>query len=219
MLCKTELSDFWLSRTLNFHLLPKTVKRRVYALKRLQLQSANIEAKFYEEVHELERKYAGLYQPIFDKVCKWLSVIPSILFKHALCLVGAGSLKYLTPHKPGMLSPAWKLTFRPCCLPVHYLYVTLHHKTSHKGQFFEIEIYTSSERWINKLSIDVWFVRIGQYLAEIQLFENLESEGAKNLNIEKIAFKVVQIKFLAMHINNQKLSCDIFMEHDLYLIS
>ncbi len=31
---------------------------------------------------------------------------------------------------------------------------------------------------------------IGQYLAEIQLFENLESEGAKtNLNIEKIIFK------------------------------
>ncbi len=33
--------------------------------------------------------------------------------------------------------------------------------------------------WIDKLSIDVWFVMIGQYLAEIQLFENLESEGAK----------------------------------------
>ncbi len=31
----------------------------------------------------------------------------------------------------------------------------------------------------NKISIDVWFVMIGQYLAEIQLFENLESEGAK----------------------------------------
>ncbi len=28
----------------------------------------------------------------------------------------------------------------------------------------------------------------------------------KNLNIEKIAFKVVQMKFLAMHITNQKLS-------------
>ncbi len=49
----------------------------------------------------------------------------------------------------------------------------------------------------------------------------------KNLNIEKIIFKVVQIKFLAMHITNQKLSFDIFtvgnllnifMEHDLYLI-
>ncbi len=50
----------------------------------------------------------------------------------------------------------------------------------------------------------------------------------KNLNIEKIAFKVVQMKFLAMHITNQKLSFDIFTvgnlqniftEHDFYLIS
>ncbi len=49
-----------------------------------------------------------------------------------------------------------------------------------------------------------------------------------NLNIEKIGFKVVQMKFLPMHITNQKLSFDIFtvgnvqdifMEHDLYLIS
>ncbi len=45
--------------------------------------------------------------------------------------------------------------------------------------FFEIETWTSSQSWINNLSIDVWFVMIGQYLAEIQLFENLESEGAK----------------------------------------
>ncbi len=46
----------------------------------------------------------------------------------------------------------------------------------------------------------------------------------KNLNIEKITVKVVQMKFLAMHINNTKLSFDIFtvrnvlnifMEHDL----
>ncbi len=43
----------------------------------------------------------------------------------------------------------------------------------------------------------------------MQLFKNLESEGAKNLNIEKIAFKVVQLKFLAMHITNQKLRFDI----------
>ncbi len=49
----------------------------------------------------------------------------------------------------------------------------------------------------------------------------------KNLNIEQITFKVVQIKFLAMHITNQNLSFDIltvgnlqniFMEHNLYLI-
>ncbi len=33
----------------------------------------------------------------------------------------------------------------------------------------------------------------------------------KNLNIEKIIFKVVQMKFLAMHITNQKLHFDIFM--------
>ncbi len=63
--------------------------------------------------------------------------------------------------------------------PPTFTYVTLDHKTSHKGQFFEIEMYASSESWINNISIDVWFVMIGQYLAEIQLFENLESEGAK----------------------------------------
>ncbi len=42
----------------------------------------------------------------------------------------------------------------------------------------------------------IWdlYIYIGQYLAEIQLFENLESEGAKNHNIEKIAFKVVKMK-------------------------
>ncbi len=64
----------------------------------------------------------------------------------------------------------------------------------------------------------------------MQLFENLilmgsDSEGAKKNKIEmKIAFKVVQLKFLAMHITDQKLSFDIFtenifMEHELYLIS
>ncbi len=49
----------------------------------------------------------------------------------------------------------------------------------------------------------------------------------KNQNIEKITFKVVQMKFLAMHITNQKLSFDIFtvgnllnifMEHDLNIL-
>ncbi len=65
-------------------------------------------------------------------------------------------------------------------------------------------------------------------MAEILLFENLESEGAKkNQNIENIIFKVVQMKFSAMHITNQKLSFDIFtlrnlqnifMEHDLNIL-
>ncbi len=97
--------------------------------------------------------------------------------------------------------------------------ISLDHKTSHKGIFFLIEI---------SLSIDAWFVRIEHYLAEIQLYENLESEGAKNVKNLKIAFKVVQMKFLGMHMTNYKLSFDIFvvgnlqnifMEHDLYLIS
>ncbi len=53
------------------------------------------------------------------------------------------------------------LSFAVC---LNDTYVTLDHKTSHKCHFF---------------FIDVWFVMIGQYLAEIKLFENLESEGAK----------------------------------------
>lgn len=49
----------------------------------------------------------------------------------------------------------------------------------------------------------------------------------KNLNIEKIAFKVVQVKSLAMHITNDKFIFDIFtvgnfqnifMEHDLNIL-
>ncbi len=50
------------------------------------------------------------------------------------------------------------------------------------------------------------------YLAEIQLFENLRVQ--KNLNIEKIAFKVPQMKFLAMHITIHKWSFDVFMERN-----
>ncbi len=39
---------------------------------------------------------------------------------------------------------------------------------------------------------------------DMTIFVNLESEGAKkNLNIEKIIFKVVQMKLLAMFITNQ----------------
>nr|CAB3264198.1 nucleosome assembly protein 1-like 1 [Phallusia mammillata] len=47
--------------------LPKIIKRRIHALKNLQVESTKVEAKFYEEVHELERKYADLYKPLFEK--------------------------------------------------------------------------------------------------------------------------------------------------------
>ncbi len=47
----------------------------------------------------------------------------------------------------------------------------------------------------------------------------------KNLNTEKITFKVIKIKFLAMNITNQQCfdifmvgkSLNIFMEHDIFL--
>ncbi len=90
-----------------------------------------------------------------------------------------------------------------CPTQTNLLCVTLNHKTSHKHHFFFFFEIKSSESWINKLSIDAWFVRIGQYLAE--LFENLESEGANNYKYwKKIAFKVVLMKSLAMHITNQE---------------
>ncbi len=56
----------------------------------------------------------------------------------------------------------------------------MEHKTSHKCHFLAIEVYASSETWIYNLSIDVWFVMIGQYLK----IWNLKVQ--KNLNIEKI---------------------------------
>ena len=53
----------------------RVVKRRVNALKNLQVKCAQIEAKFYEEVHDLERKYAVLYQPLFDKQFETINAI------------------------------------------------------------------------------------------------------------------------------------------------
>ncbi len=77
--------------------------------------------------------------------------------------------------------------------------VTLDHKTSLKGQFFTIEIYTSSESRINNISMDVWCVRIGLRYNYLKIWNLMEQ---KNLNIKKITFKVVQIKSLAMNITN-----------------
>jgi len=47
--------------------LPKVVKRRIKALKNLQLKATNIEAQFYEEVHALECKYHKLYVPLYEQ--------------------------------------------------------------------------------------------------------------------------------------------------------
>lgn len=50
--------------------LPKSVRRRLKALKKLQFESSKIEGDFYKEVHELECRYAAKYAPLFDKRAK-----------------------------------------------------------------------------------------------------------------------------------------------------
>ncbi|KAF2360480.1 Nucleosome assembly protein (NAP) [Trinorchestia longiramus] len=47
--------------------LPKVIKRRIKALKKLQLEFTELEAEFYKEVHELEVKYDALHQPLYEK--------------------------------------------------------------------------------------------------------------------------------------------------------
>ncbi|CAH2055731.1 unnamed protein product, partial [Iphiclides podalirius] len=47
--------------------LPPNVRRRIRALRSLQKDFVDIEAKFYSEVHTLECKYEKLYKPLFEK--------------------------------------------------------------------------------------------------------------------------------------------------------
>ncbi len=72
------------------------------------------------------------------------------------------------------------------------------------------ELLWSDNIWLRYNYLNIWNLRVQKYL-----------------NIEKISFKIVQMKFLAMHITNQKLSfaiftvrnlLNIFMEHDLNIL-
>jgi len=47
--------------------LPASVKRRLKALKNLQLETTKVEAEFFKEVHALECKYQARYQPFYEK--------------------------------------------------------------------------------------------------------------------------------------------------------
>jgi nucleosome assembly protein 1-like 1 len=65
-----------LQRHLNVELmeeLPAPVRRRIKALKKIQLETTNIEAKFYEEVNLLECKYHKLCTPLFQKRAEVIS--------------------------------------------------------------------------------------------------------------------------------------------------
>lgn len=47
--------------------LPENVQNRITALKNIQLEHLLLEAEFFEEVYQLERKYQAKYQPLFEK--------------------------------------------------------------------------------------------------------------------------------------------------------
>lgn len=47
--------------------LPKAVKRRLKALKKLQFENIKIESEFYKEVHDLECTYQAKYRALLDK--------------------------------------------------------------------------------------------------------------------------------------------------------
>jgi len=47
--------------------LPAVVQRRIKALKNIQLETTNVEAEFFKEVHALECKYQARYEPLFEK--------------------------------------------------------------------------------------------------------------------------------------------------------
>ncbi len=71
------------------------------------------------------------------------------------------------------------------------IYLTLDHKTSHKVFFYIL-------RFMHHLEADKWAFHWCMVCYDRTIFERVQ----KNLNIEKIIFKVVQMKFLAMHITN-----------------
>lgn len=43
------------------------IKKRINALKNEQVKLLELEKKFFEELHELECRYAKLYEPIYEK--------------------------------------------------------------------------------------------------------------------------------------------------------
>jgi len=51
----------------------KLVLKRVNALKNIQVKMIDIEAKFYEELHQLECKYRNFYEPLSEQRAKIIS--------------------------------------------------------------------------------------------------------------------------------------------------
>jgi len=64
---QTKLRRFLGTQSGYISSLPVAVKRRIKALKKLQLEYTDLEAKFYKDVHELEVKYDKLHQTLYEK--------------------------------------------------------------------------------------------------------------------------------------------------------
>lgn len=47
--------------------LPAEVRKKIRALRKLQLQTTNLEAEFHRMVYDLERKYQAKQEIIFNK--------------------------------------------------------------------------------------------------------------------------------------------------------
>ncbi len=88
-----------------------------------------------------------------------------------------------------------------------FVYVTLDHKTSLKSNF-KIKIHHLKAEYMSFPlmygllgSYNIWLIYNYLEIYNLRVQKNLNTLRNKG---EKIAFKVVQTKFLAMHITNQK---------------
>lgn len=46
---------------------PAPIKRRIVALRKLQLETTNLDAEFHQNVYELERNFMKKHSEIFEK--------------------------------------------------------------------------------------------------------------------------------------------------------
>ena len=65
---KNKLQNLAAQQTDVLESLSSTVRKRVEALKEIQSQHDELEAKFFKERAALEAKYQKLYQPLYSKV-------------------------------------------------------------------------------------------------------------------------------------------------------
>lgn len=56
-----------------YHHLPKFIKRRVDALKKIQLEHTKLEYEYHKALQELELKFEKLYEPLYEKRFKIIS--------------------------------------------------------------------------------------------------------------------------------------------------